>query len=95
VVLGSVSREHAGKASGANTTVREIGGALGIAVLSSVFVAHGSALSPKEFVNGLHPAMWVDVAVVLAGGLCALAIPQQPKTGAESAESADLATAAA
>jgi MFS family permease len=42
VVLGSVAKEYAGKASGANTTVREIGGALGIAVLSTVFVAHGN-----------------------------------------------------
>ncbi len=42
VVLGSVAPEHHGKASGANTTVREVGGALGIAVLSTVFLHHGS-----------------------------------------------------
>ncbi|MGW7006225.1 MFS transporter [Streptomyces sp. NPDC054933] len=78
VVLGSVSTQHEGKASGANTTVREIGGALGIAVLSSVFAAHGSAAGPEQFVHGLHPAVWVGVAVVLAGGLCGLFIPRQP-----------------
>ncbi|MEU3512931.1 MFS transporter [Streptomyces longwoodensis] len=78
VVLGSVSREHAGKASGANTTVREIGGALGIAVLSTVFVAHGSTRDPQQFVDGLHPAVWVGVAVVLAGAVCALGIPRRP-----------------
>ncbi|WP_371664441.1 MFS transporter [Streptomyces sp. NBC_00280] len=79
VVLGSVSREHAGKASGANTTVREIGGALGIAVLSTVFVAHGSTGSPQQFVDGLHPAVWVGVVVVFAGALCALGIPRRPR----------------
>ncbi|MGY1495430.1 hypothetical protein ACW4TU_02085 [Streptomyces sp. QTS52] len=82
VVLGSVSREHAGKASGANTTVQEIGGALGIAVLSTVFVAHGGTGSPQRFVDGLHPAVWVGVVVVFAGALCALGIPRphRPET---------------
>lgn len=85
VVLGSVAREHAGKASGANTTVREIGGALGIAVLSTVFVAHGSTRGPQEFVDGLRPAVWVGVAVVLAGALCALAIPRHPRPATTTA----------
>ncbi|MGW7381341.1 MFS transporter [Streptomyces sp. NPDC054794] len=87
VVLSSVSKDHAGKASGANTTVREIGGALGIAVLSTVFVAHGSTRSPQEFVDGLHPAVWVGVAVVLAGAVCALGIPRRPRP-ADAAEEA-------
>ncbi|MEV6407181.1 MFS transporter [Streptomyces bobili] len=82
VVLGSVPAEHAGKASGANTTVREIGGALGIAVLSTVFVAHGGMRGPQEFVDGLRPAVWVGVAVVLLGALCALGIPRRPDAGA-------------
>jgi predicted MFS family arabinose efflux permease len=87
VVLGSVAKEHAGKASGANTTVREIGGALGIAVLSTVFVAHGSTRDPGQFVDGLHPAVWVGVAVVLAGAVCALGIPREVRpAGSESGE---------
>ncbi|MFE0461795.1 MFS transporter [Kitasatospora sp. NPDC058965] len=77
VVLGAVGAEHRGKASGANTTVREIGGALGIAVLSSVFLAHGSADSATDFVRGLHPAVWVGVGVVVFGGICALFIPNR------------------
>lgn len=77
VVLGSVAKHHAGKASGANATVREIGGALGIAVLSTVFTAHGSTRGQREFVDGLHPAVWVGVAVVFAGALCALAVPRR------------------
>ncbi|MFF9034983.1 MFS transporter [Streptomyces sp. NPDC014892] len=89
VVLGSVAKEHAGKASGANTTVREIGGALGIAVLSTVFVAYGSTRSPQEFVDGLRPAVWVGVAVVLAGALCALAIPRHPRPATTTAPDGD------
>ncbi|MEV4611699.1 DHA2 family efflux MFS transporter permease subunit [Kitasatospora sp. NPDC049258] len=79
VVLGAVGPEHRGKASGANTTVREIGGAFGIAVLSSVFLAHGSEASPADFVRGLHPAVWVGVGVVVFGGICALFIPRPPR----------------
>ncbi|MFF9776721.1 MFS transporter [Streptomyces sp. NPDC013978] len=89
VVLGSVAKEHAGKASGANTTVREIGGALGIAVLSTVFVAYGSTRSPQEFVDGLRPAVWVGVAVVFAGALCALAIPRHPRPATTTAPGGD------
>ncbi|MCX4748432.1 MFS transporter [Kitasatospora sp. NBC_01287] len=82
VVLGAVGPEHRGKASGANTTVREIGGALGIAVLSSVFLAHGSTADAQDFVRGLHPAVWVGVVVVVLGGVCALFIPRPPRPAA-------------
>jgi MFS family permease len=85
VVLGSVSKDHAAKASGANTTVREIGGVLGVAVLSTVFVTYGNAGTPQDFVDGLQPAVWVGVAVVLAGAVCALGIPRpaRPTTAAQ------------
>lgn len=76
VVLGAVGQKYQGKASGANITVREIGGALGIAVLSTVFLHNGSDRSPQQFVDGLHPAVWVGVGVVLFGAFCALAIPR-------------------
>ncbi|WP_100444510.1 MFS transporter [Glycomyces xiaoerkulensis] len=79
VVLGSVADEHAGKASGANTTVREIGGAFGVAVLSTVFVAHGSTAGATEFVDGLHPAIWIGVVVVFLGAACAMFIPKPSK----------------
>src|SRR3954447_16455164 len=47
VVLSDIPKEHAGAASGANTTVRQIGAALGIAVIGSLLstqmVRHASA----------------------------------------------------
>ncbi len=79
VVLASVRTEHQGKASGANATYREIGGALGIAVLSTVFAHSGSPRDAQQFVRGLHPAVWVGVCVVVFGGLCALAIRRDPR----------------
>jgi EmrB/QacA subfamily drug resistance transporter len=74
-VLSSVRSEQAGQASGATNAIRELGGVLGIAVLSTVFASHGSYLSPEQFVSGLRPAMWVGVAVLAAGGLIAAAVP--------------------
>ncbi|HSY15917.1 MAG TPA: DHA2 family efflux MFS transporter permease subunit [Jatrophihabitantaceae bacterium] len=84
VVLGAVGMQDQGKAAGANTTVRELGGAVGVAVLGTVFAARGSYASPQQFVDGLRPAVWVGVGVVAVGALIALAIPR----GQDSAEPA-------
>ncbi|MFD0449117.1 MFS transporter [Streptomyces indonesiensis] len=80
VVLASVPGEHQGKVSGANATFREIGGALGIAVLSTVFANSGNDRSARAFVDGLHPAVWVGGGVVLFGALCGLFIPRHPRS---------------
>jgi EmrB/QacA subfamily drug resistance transporter len=78
VILQSVHASDRGRASGANSTVRELGGALGIAVLASVFSHAGSYASPQAFVDGMRPAVWVGVAVVLAGAVAGLLIPRRP-----------------
>lgn len=84
VVLDAVRPHDRGRASGANSTVREIGGALGTAVLASVFAtAGGSYASPQAFVDGMRPAVWVGVGVVLAGALVALAIPRHAEVADE------------
>jgi EmrB/QacA subfamily drug resistance transporter len=75
LVLSSVRPDEEGLASGANNTIREIGGVFGVAVLASVFSASGSYASPQAFVDGMIPAVWVGAAVVAVGVLVALAIP--------------------
>ena len=40
-VLGAVRPQEAGQASGATNAIRELGGVMGVAVLASVFSAHG------------------------------------------------------
>ncbi|HEV3284812.1 MAG TPA: DHA2 family efflux MFS transporter permease subunit [Solirubrobacteraceae bacterium] len=74
-VLSSVAVHEAGQASGANSAIRELGGVLGIAVLATVFTGAGSYASPRAFVAGLVPALWVGSAVLAAGALIALALP--------------------
>jgi EmrB/QacA subfamily drug resistance transporter len=74
-VLASVRTDQAGQASGATNAIRELGGVLGIAVLSTVFTSHGSYLSGQDYVNGLVPAMWVGTAVLVIGAAVAVAFP--------------------
>jgi EmrB/QacA subfamily drug resistance transporter len=75
VVLGSVSRQEEGKASGANNAIRELGGVFGVAVLASIFAGHGGYATPEAFVNGLRPAIAVGAAVVALGAVAALFVP--------------------
>jgi EmrB/QacA subfamily drug resistance transporter len=74
-ILSSVRTEQAGQASGANNAIRELGGVLGISVLSTVFSSHGSYASPQGYINGLIPTMWVGASVLAAGALIVAALP--------------------
>ena len=74
-VLASVRTDQTGQASGATNAIRELGGVLGIAVLSTVFTSHGGYASGQDYINGLVPAMWVGTAVLVAGALIAAALP--------------------
>ncbi|MEV7326056.1 DHA2 family efflux MFS transporter permease subunit [Streptomyces sp. NPDC093970] len=75
LVMSAVSPQEQGIASGANNALREVGGALGIAVMSSIFAAQGGYESAQSFVDGLRPALVTGSAVVALAGLAALAIP--------------------
>jgi EmrB/QacA subfamily drug resistance transporter len=75
LVMAGVTPEEQGIASGANNALREVGGALGIAVMASVFSAQGGYETPQTFVDGLRPAVAVGSAVVALAGLAALLIP--------------------
>jgi EmrB/QacA subfamily drug resistance transporter len=74
-VLGAVPAELAGKASGATNAIRELGGVLGVAVLASVFTAHGSYASPAGYVHGMTAALPIGAAVLGLGAVAAAFIP--------------------
>jgi EmrB/QacA subfamily drug resistance transporter len=76
VVLSAVPREDEGKASGANNTIRELGGVFGVAVLAAIFSANGSYQSPTEYVAGLVPAVAAGAVVVAVSAVVALALPR-------------------
>jgi EmrB/QacA subfamily drug resistance transporter len=81
-VLSSVSVEQAGQASGANNAIRELGGVLGISVLATVFTHAGGYGSPQAFINGMTPALWVGVAVLVIGALVVLMVPFSTRAAA-------------
>lgn len=83
-VLGAVRPEEAGQASGATNAIRELGGVLGVAVLASVFSAHGSYAGPQDYVDGMTAALPIGAAVLGAGALIALLIPGLRRAGRAS-----------
>ncbi|MFE2102264.1 MULTISPECIES: DHA2 family efflux MFS transporter permease subunit [unclassified Streptomyces] len=80
LVMSSVLPAEQGIASGANNALREVGGALGIAVMSSIFSAQGGYESAQAFVDGLRPALVVGAAMVALAGVAALLIPARRRT---------------
>ncbi len=85
-VVASVREEETGKASGATNAIREIGGVMGVAVLSSIFAANGGFTSPQAFTDGVVAAMPVAVAVLAVGAVLALLIPGRDAVGDDAAK---------
>ena len=75
-VLSAVRPQEAGQASGAANAIRELGGVIGVAVLASVFSAHGSYVSPQAFTDGLTAGLPVGAVVLAIGALIALLVPK-------------------
>ncbi len=84
LVMSSVRPTEQGIASGANNALREVGGALGIAILAAIFSSQGGygigAGAGQTFVDGLQPALWVGAGAVALGALATLAIPRRSKS---------------
>ncbi|MHB1172953.1 MAG: hypothetical protein ACYCZY_10790 [Lacisediminihabitans sp.] len=56
-------------------TLREIGVALGVAVLTAVFTGAGGQLTPTGYVSAAIPAVLVGASVPAGSALIALALP--------------------
>jgi EmrB/QacA subfamily drug resistance transporter len=77
--LAGVEAKDAGLASGLINTSQQIGGALGIAVLSSVAVSHTKSAdgASAALTNGFHAAFWVGAAVAAVGVVVSLVLVRQ------------------
>jgi EmrB/QacA subfamily drug resistance transporter len=74
VLAGFGEKDHA-KASGTNATLREVGVALGVAVLTAVFIGAGGTLTPTGYVNAAIPAVVVGAAVLAGAAVVSLLLP--------------------
>jgi EmrB/QacA subfamily drug resistance transporter len=88
VVMSSVRPAEQGIASGANNALREVGGALGVAILGAVFAAQGGYETPDAFTDGTVPALWIGAGAVALGALVALLIPGRRRTALAGTEEA-------
>jgi EmrB/QacA subfamily drug resistance transporter len=81
-VVSSVPAEAIGKAAGTNSTMRELGGVLGIALGVAAFAAAGSYASPTEFSDGFVAAMGLSAGLSLLAALAGAALPARLGAGA-------------
>ncbi len=77
--LNAVVPADLGKAAGAANTLRQFGGAMGVALAAAVIAAHGHLGSPAAFDAGLRPPLATAAGVSALGALAALAVPARPR----------------
>jgi EmrB/QacA subfamily drug resistance transporter len=78
-VLRAVAPQHLGKASGAYSTLRQLGGAFGVAVAVAAFTATGGYFTAQAFTTGFTAAVGACAALSLAGALTGLAARHRVK----------------
>lgn len=78
-VVGAVPRALVGKAAGANTAMRQLGGVFGVAIAVAVFSGAGGYASAQAFSDGFVLAIAVCAGLSLAGALASLALEPEPK----------------
>jgi len=74
-VLANMRDEDHAKASGTNATVREIGVALGVAILTAVFTGAGGEFTPDGYTDAAIPAVWTGAAFLVIASLIGLGLP--------------------
>jgi EmrB/QacA subfamily drug resistance transporter len=81
-VLTSAAPPDIGIASGTFMTVRQLGGAFGVAILVAVFASAGSYASPQAFIDGFSPALGVCASLAALAALAGLSLPGRQITRA-------------
>ena len=84
VLAGMPADDHA-KASGTNSTLREVGVALGVAVLTAVFTGAGGQLTPTGYVSAAVPAVLTGAAALALALVASLFLPAGRAVRAASA----------
>lgn len=77
-IIGAVEPTQTGTASGVLSTMRQLGGVFGVAVLAAVFAGRGSGASPNAFTAGFVVAMVGAGVLALLGMLAGAALTGRP-----------------
>jgi MFS family permease len=93
-VMSSVPLQEAGVASGTNSSIRELGGVFGVAVLAAVFIHEGDYVSPQAFTDGFVPALWVGAGFSALGMIAALLAPGRSRAEVQEGAAVEPAAAA-
>ena len=94
--LAGIESKDAGLASGLINTSQQIGGALGIAIISAVAVAHTNSAAragdaaPAALTAGFHAAFWVGTAVAAVGVLASVFLIRKDELVAAPAATPEL-----
>jgi MFS family permease len=78
-VLDRISEDDFAVASSANATIREFGIALGVALLTAVFLAKDGSFTPTGYDGAIGPALLVGAASVAVAAVAALFAPGRPR----------------
>jgi EmrB/QacA subfamily drug resistance transporter len=81
-VVGSVPPSEMGIASGTNSSLREIGGVFGVAILASVFAHPDAYNSATTFIDHFKDAVWIGAGLSAIGILAAAALPGRRRPAA-------------
>ena len=73
--VAAVADRDVATASGVNSTMRQLGGVLGIAVTVAVFGAAGGYASPDDFVDGFRAALVAAAVLSLLGAAAGARLP--------------------
>ncbi len=79
VAMGSVPVDKAGVGSGVLNSFRQIGGALGIALMGAILASYlhapvRSRLAAQQYVDGLHAALLVSAGIAFAAAIVAIVL---------------------
>jgi EmrB/QacA subfamily drug resistance transporter len=91
-VLGAVAPASIGKASGTFSTMRQLGGVFGIAILVAVFAGSGGYGSPQLFSDGFTAALGAASVLSLLGAAASLGLPRPQVATVSTPSSSEIAT---
>lgn len=81
MVLDGLPDDDFAIASSANSTIREFGVALGVAVLVAVFLGHGGELTPTGYDGAIGPALLTGAAAVAIAAVASVFAPGRQQGG--------------